>query len=98
MQTGLFFKKQDGTGIRIYLRLGALTVDSPEICLLLCIYQASASANRPCPCCTQLRVAFLEPLATGECSAPRRLTSDMMELVRSGDATLAKDQSFTLNM
>ncbi len=40
VQTGLFFKKKDGTGIRIYLRLGALTVDLPIICFLLCIYQA----------------------------------------------------------
>ena len=43
LQSGFLYRKKDGSSVRIYLRLGALTVDLPEIALLLCIFQNSAN-------------------------------------------------------
>jgi hypothetical protein len=96
LRTGLLYKRKDGTFIRIYFRLAALTVDLPEIALLLCTYQASSSGVRPCPCCTALRLDFLKPTVAGTCPAPLRTTEHMKQLLDSGDEVTAQQFSFTM--
>ena len=97
-KTGYLFKRADGTFIRIYLRLAALTVDLPEIALLLCQYSNSSGAMRPSPSCTELRVDYLKPTDAGECRGPLRSTAHMREILASGDVEEAKRYSFTMEV
>jgi hypothetical protein len=97
-KTGYLFKRGDGTYIRIYLRLAALTCDLPEIALLLCQYSNSSGAVRPSPSCTELRVDYLKPTDSGECRGPLRSTDHMRAILASGDKEEAKMYSFTMEV
>ena len=93
---GILYKKRDGTFVRLYFRLATVTVDLPEICLMLCIYQAFASATRPNPSCTCLRVDFLNQTASHTCTSKKRKTRKMRDILERGDSEAAKDYSFTM--
>ena len=96
LHKGILYKKRDGTFIRVYFRLATMTVDLPEICLMLCIYQAFASAARPNPSCTCLRVHFLTQTASHTCTSKKRTTRKMRDILERGDLQKAKEYSFTM--
>ena len=96
LRTGFLYKKKNGTFIKVYFRLATVTVDLPEMCLMLCTYQASGSAERPNPSCTCRRMDFLKRTATCTCESELRATDHMRDILRRGDTVEAREYSFTM--
>ena len=97
LRTGILYKKKDGTFIRVYFCLATVTVDLPEIELMLGIYQASASAERPNPSCTCKRVDFVIRTATCVCECALLAAEAMLSRRTSlGCAHPSHLQSFNL--